>query len=295
MSSRHKNRSRNQTFDRGSERSEDERRFRDQRGYDDRGSGFRDRDWSSQGRDHDSRSREARFDRDFEREPGWRARPEEWDHEREDREQWSSSDRRYPDDSERRAWRAPPEMFRGASYGGQYDDEYQEGQYGAGDWSGAQYGRSSHNQFGGQYRDRPYRGMQSDQWDDGRISTDSGRLDTDWGSYGRGRFQGKGPKGYKRSDERIREDVCDMLCRGHIDASDVEVEVSDGEVTLKGTVPERGMKYVAERLIDRLSGVKDVTNQIRVKRETGTQDQNSRGTNGPNDANRSRSPTAPRS
>lgn len=60
------------------------------------------------------------------------------------------------------------------------------------------------------------------------------------------RFFGKGPKGYKRSDERIREDVCDHLSAGWIDASDIEVSVSEGEVTLSGTVTERRMKHVAD-------------------------------------------------
>src|SRR5687767_13700993 len=53
------------------------------------------------------------------------------------------------------------------------------------------------------------------------------------------RFFGKGPKGYKRSDDRIREDVCDVLSEGWIDASDIEVRVSDSEVTLIGFVTDR--------------------------------------------------------
>lgn len=84
----------------------------------------------------------------------------------------------------------------------------------------------------------------------------------------------RGPKGYKRSDERVREDVCDQL--GHaegIDVSDIEVSVSNGEVTFSGTVPERRMKYVVEHIAERVSGVNDVHNQLRVKREEQQQPQ----------------------
>ena len=49
--------------------------------------------------------------------------------------------------------------------------------------------------------------------------------------------RGRGPKNYKRSDERIREDVCDRLSDdGMVDASEIEVKVSGAEVTLDGTV-----------------------------------------------------------
>lgn len=83
----------------------------------------------------------------------------------------------------------------------------------------------------------------------------------------RGRFFGKGPKGYKRSDERIKEEACQALWRhSDIDASDVEVSVADGVATLSGTVPERQMKRMAESAIENLEGVDDVRNEIKVKR-----------------------------
>jgi hypothetical protein len=74
---------------------------------------------------------------------------------------------------------------------------------------------------------------------------------------------GRGPKGYQRSDERINEDVCDRLTYSVVDASDIEVKVSDGEVTLSGTVPNRWHKRQAENLAD-VPGVRDVHNQLRV-------------------------------
>lgn len=75
---------------------------------------------------------------------------------------------------------------------------------------------------------------------------------------------GRGPKGYVRSDERIREDICELLSRqGRIDASEVDVKVAGGEVTLTGTVMQRGDKLEIEHIVEHVSGVKDVHNQIR--------------------------------
>jgi hypothetical protein len=77
---------------------------------------------------------------------------------------------------------------------------------------------------------------------------------------------GKGPKQYSRSDERIREDVCDELYDDEeIDAQDIEVQVKDGKVTLIGTVPERAMKHRAEDIAGAARGVRDCENHIRVQ------------------------------
>jgi hypothetical protein len=81
-----------------------------------------------------------------------------------------------------------------------------------------------------------------------------------------GRFAGRGPRGYQRSDERIREEVCDLLLESdEVDASDIDVSVASGEVTLQGTVPDRGMKRIAEDLLDYVQGVQQVHNQLRVQ------------------------------
>jgi hypothetical protein len=77
---------------------------------------------------------------------------------------------------------------------------------------------------------------------------------------------GKGPRGYSRSDDRIREDVCDCLTDDpHLDASSIEVQVRSGEVTLSGTVDSRNAKRHAEDLAERASGVKNVQNSLRVQ------------------------------
>lgn len=81
-----------------------------------------------------------------------------------------------------------------------------------------------------------------------------------------GGHRGTGPQGYTRSDERIRDDVCERLTlHDAIDASRVEVDVSAGVVTLAGEVPERYMKHLAEDAVVETVGVKDVENALRVK------------------------------
>lgn len=88
-------------------------------------------------------------------------------------------------------------------------------------------------------------------------------------------FFGKGPKGYKRSDDRIKEDVCETLARNpRVDASDIEVKVEESCVTLSGMVDNKEIKRAAEMAIENLSGVDDVRNEIRVRKmgERGAED-----------------------
>ena len=76
-----------------------------------------------------------------------------------------------------------------------------------------------------------------------------------------------GPKGYQRSDERLREDISERLMEArHIDASDVTVEVTGAKVVLEGTVPERPMKHAIEDLVDACPGVQDIEDRVRVRR-----------------------------
>lgn len=80
-----------------------------------------------------------------------------------------------------------------------------------------------------------------------------------------GPFTGRGPKGYQRSDDRMREDLCDRLSQhGQIDAGDIDVQVKDGEVTLSGTVDSRAAKRMAEDVAESVQGVREVHNQLRV-------------------------------
>jgi len=81
---------------------------------------------------------------------------------------------------------------------------------------------------------------------------------------------GGGPRGYQRSDERIREDICERLAHSNeIDPTDVTVDVHGGVVTLEGTVPERPMKHGMEDIIVQCYGVKDIDNRVRVAHREG--------------------------
>lgn len=78
-------------------------------------------------------------------------------------------------------------------------------------------------------------------------------------------YRGVGPRGYRRDDARVREDVCDVLTDSDtLDASDITVTVQDGVVRLAGSVPHRMMKRLAEDLAEDCSGVRDVENALRV-------------------------------
>ncbi len=84
-------------------------------------------------------------------------------------------------------------------------------------------------------------------------------------SRARGPYTGRGPKGYQRSDERIREDICERLAEdGDLDAIEIEVRVVNREVTLQGSVGSRTDKRLAEDIIDSVSGVSEVHNQLRI-------------------------------
>jgi osmotically-inducible protein OsmY len=84
-----------------------------------------------------------------------------------------------------------------------------------------------------------------------------------------GQHRGKGPKGYKRLDERIREEINDVLSDDdQLDASDIVVSVDNGEVSLSGTVSDRRSKRRAEDLVEEISGVTNVENRIKVGKTT---------------------------
>jgi osmotically-inducible protein OsmY len=69
------------------------------------------------------------------------------------------------------------------------------------------------------------------------------------------------------ADERIWEDVRDRLM-GHpdIDATEVEIEVEEAEVTLAGRVDTREAKWLAEEVSRAVPGVQDVHNRLKVAR-----------------------------
>jgi osmotically-inducible protein OsmY len=144
---------------------------------------------------------------------------------------------------------------------GRYEERYNRGNEAAGD-----YGASHHRAYGPDDRDR---GDGRGWWDraaDKVASWFGGDEGRDY-EAGRQSYRGKGPKNYRRSDERVKEDVSDRLSDDHwLDASEIEVTVSSGEVTLSGMVKTRDDKRRAEQLAEQVSGVDNVQNNIRVQK-----------------------------
>jgi len=133
-------------------------------------------------------------------------------------------------------------------------------------------GYSDYSSFEGA-TDRPYYGGEEGRFPFGGPIDEYPHSRNSWnadernysGNWMRGEHFGKGPKGYRRSDDRIREDICEMLTEhGEIDASEVEVNVKDRIVSLSGTVQNRRVKRLIEDLSENLPGVLDVRNDLRV-------------------------------
>jgi hypothetical protein len=103
-----------------------------------------------------------------------------------------------------------------------------------------------------------------------------------WEGTQRGPYAGRGPRGYRRSDERILEDICEWFTEhSRLDPSDVEVSVRSGEVVLSGTVATRAEKRLAEDISDMVFGVVEVHNRLRVQRPGETQRAAAGGTGAP--------------
>jgi hypothetical protein len=77
--------------------------------------------------------------------------------------------------------------------------------------------------------------------------------------------RGRGPRNYVRSDDRIRDDINERLTQDRfVDASDIDVVVKRGEVTLTGAVDSRLARRRAEDIADAVLGVTHVQNNLRV-------------------------------
>ena len=76
---------------------------------------------------------------------------------------------------------------------------------------------------------------------------------------------GRAPYNDRPSDARIHDEICALLRHdGSIDASEIDVSVLEADILLTGTVEHRQLKHLAEDIAFRVSGVLDVTNQLRV-------------------------------
>ena len=181
------------------------------------------------------------------------------------------------------------------NYGGsQYGNDYNPGGYGrVGNTGGSfndtgGYGNRSYNDrnrdYGSSYNDRQrnygnYNSREDvrgdrDWWDRTKDEVSSWFGDDDAERRREsdrryeGEHKGKGPRGYQRSADRIREDACDRLSDDpFVDASDIEVKVEGNEVILTGSVNSKDAKRRAEDIVESISGVRNVENRIRVDRD----------------------------
>lgn len=152
--------------------------------------------------------------------------------------------------------------YEGPGYGGGDGGGYR----GRGGFAGRGYRR------GASYDDDYRSGSQRDFWDRAGDEVSSWFGDEDAERRRRmDQFRGRGPKGYTRSDDRIKEDVNDRLTDDwSLDASDIEVDVGEGEVTLSGEVSSRADKRRAEDIAETVSGVRNCQNNIRVRQSSGS-------------------------
>ena len=175
---------------------------------------------------------------------------------------------------------------RDRGYPGSFEDRYARERAVMNDDRLAPY-RATYDERGFSERERLARGPRGYDFDDGApdFGTGGGFRTQPWERHGaravehdegwspgayHGNHRGKGPATFTRSDERIRDLVCEALTDDdRVDATHVEVHVKGGDVTLTGTVEDRPQKRAAEDCAESVSGVKDVQNQLRVigKRE----------------------------
>jgi osmotically-inducible protein OsmY len=156
---------------------------------------------------------------------------------------------------------------------GGYDESYGAMGYGeglgmTGGYSNTNYGnrnRDRGNNYGDNDRNR-------DWWDRTKDEVSSWFGDDDAERRRRtdkinGPHKGKGPRDYHRSEDRIREDVCDRLSDDdYVDASEIRIEIHNDEVILSGNVNSREEKRRAEDIVESVSGIRNVENRIRVGR-----------------------------
>lgn len=148
--------------------------------------------------------------------------------------------------------------------------------------SQSSYGRDQSNTQRDRQRSWRDQSQRGSQWYDNPSGFGSQRSESggggntggygyDYGSYARSQsFRGRGPQGYQRSDDRLKEMICERLTDDpDIDASNVTLEVTGQVVKLTGTVDDRRTKYEIEELIEHCGGVKDIDNQLRVQQQSG--------------------------
>ncbi|WP_207632888.1 BON domain-containing protein [Foetidibacter luteolus] len=171
------------------------------------------------------------------------------------------------------------------SYGNEYNwgnQDYNRGNSG----NSGNYGRGFRPDANDYDRNRWNENNNQASWansgsNEGWGNRDTGRNYGQMQDNNSSQHRGKGPKDYRRSDDRIKEDVCDRLCDdGSIDASDIEVQVNGAEVILTGSVEDRNAKRRAEDVAESVSGVTNVQNQLRVGAQKSQQENSTGGSSG---------------
>lgn len=214
-------------------------------------------------------------DRDRDRERGW-GREGGFGRD-EERRSFGPEGRRGGEDRDRGAWgfdERAGAAARGRDLGGYYGhgeefgrDEYSRREGGV--FAGADYRGEGRREFGrgpGRYDQDEVRAVRA-----ARAERRGGQRRLHEGIHkGEGMHRGHGPKGYRRADERVREDVCERLTDDPLlDARNIEVEVRNCEVILSGSVETRVDKRRAELLAERCAGVENVQNNLRAQTSQG--------------------------
>jgi osmotically-inducible protein OsmY len=82
-----------------------------------------------------------------------------------------------------------------------------------------------------------------------------------------GSHTGQGPQFRRRADDKIHEEIWELLTNNaDLDASEIELHVESGEVTLTGNVDSRDAKWLTEDLVTSVTGVREVNNRLKVAR-----------------------------
>ncbi|HSK74651.1 MAG TPA: BON domain-containing protein, partial [Pyrinomonadaceae bacterium] len=160
-----------------------------------------------------------------------------------------------------------------AGYGSTYNQGYGRGSERSSgrNYGGGYYGQGSESGFNRDYdRNRGTGRGEERGWFEKAADEVASWFEGDESGRSEG-YRGRGTRNYQRSDSRISEDVNDRLTDDYyLDASDIEVSVENGEVTLTGTVSSRSAKRYAEDLAESVSGVKHLQNNLRVKESGNT-------------------------
>lgn len=80
-------------------------------------------------------------------------------------------------------------------------------------------------------------------------------------------YYGYGPKGYRRSDQKLKDEARLLLNQDPIlDSSNINIEVFNNVIFLRGFVDSRKDKKRAEFLIEDIFGIEDIQNQLKIMR-----------------------------